>query len=235
MDYLLLLKLKKNEIRMMGERGYDITNEAPLLSYEAANVQVFIDYYKQVAHMNGISFVQALGNFYQRPDSYVGQDTGPLLTVWMDKEGNTISKGRVQALIDTLLSPDYAIIRKVLLVIATPLSSAAKGLLDQLATYRVEIFDFSDLSYVPIDNYLVPKHTLLTAEERTAFLKKLGSSSMPIISLYDPIARYYGALPGQIFKIERIDLSGTMTVTKSLFYRIVVDKPLAKNKVKKEK
>jgi len=220
---------------MMRERGYDITNEAPLLNYEAANVQAFIDYYKQAAHSLGISFVQALGNYYQRPVDYNGQDPGPLLTVWMEKEGNTISKGRIQALIDVLLSPDYSSIRKVVLIIATPLSSVAKGLLDQLATYRVEIFDFADLSYVPIDNYLVPKHTLLTPEERTAFLKKLGSSSMPIISLYDPIARYYGALPGQIFKIERVDLSGTMTVSKSLFYRIVVDKPLNKGKVKKEK
>ena len=233
MDFLL--KLKKNEIRMMGERGYDIAEVAPLLNYEAANVQVFIDYYKQVANMSGISFVQALGNYYQRPDNYDGEDSGPLLTVWMDKEGNTISKGRVQTLINVLLSADYSSIRKVVLVIATPLSSAAKGLLDQLATYRIEIFNFSDLSYIPIDNYLVPKHTLLTPAERTAFLKNLGSSSMPIISLYDPIARYYGALPGQIFKIDRVDLSGTMTVSKSLFYRIVVDKPLAKSRVKKEK
>lgn len=228
----LLLKVKKNQIRMLMARGYEVGDEANILDYDTAQ---FTQVFQQVAESSGMSLIEALSNYYPRPADYQGDNPGPILVFWIPKEGNTIGKEQIRGILEELLRPELVEIRKLMLIVNTNLSASAKQELDNLPAYRVEIFHYNDLSYNPLDNYLVPKHTLLSSQERAEFLKGKDINKLPLISLYDPIAKYYGAVPGQIFKIERIDLSGLMLITKSLFYRLVVDVPLAKGKVKEEK
>ena len=88
------------------------------------------------------------------------------------------------------------------------------------------MFPIQDLTFRPIDNYLVPKHVLLTSAERAETFKDQDLTKLPLISVSDPIARYYGAVPGQVFKIYRKDLTGSSLVSESIFYRVVINRPL---------
>ena len=67
---------------------------------------------------------------------------------------------------------------------------------------------------------LVPKHTILTPEEKSNLMKRyrLKSDQLPRIHKSDPIARYLGAVPGQVLKIIR----PSETAGRYISYRIVI-------------
>jgi DNA-directed RNA polymerase I, II, and III subunit RPABC1 len=74
---------------------------------------------------------------------------------------------------------------------------------------------------------LVPKHILLTQQERRELLLELNKKNnslklIPKIYDTDPISKYYGAKVGQIFKIMRESLFDDVIAKKSIFYRVVV-------------
>jgi DNA-directed RNA polymerase I, II, and III subunit RPABC1 len=75
-------------------------------------------------------------------------------------------------------------------------------------------------------HFLVPKHVLLSEDQKTQLVSHMKDknilSKFPKIFDTDPIARYFGAKPGQVFKIERDSLYDDTMVKKSEFYRYVV-------------
>jgi DNA-directed RNA polymerase I, II, and III subunit RPABC1 len=75
-------------------------------------------------------------------------------------------------------------------------------------------------------HFLVPKHTLLTEDEKTKLVSHMKDKNIlakfPKIFDTDPICRYFGAKPGQVFKIERDSLYDDTMVKKAEFYRYVV-------------
>jgi len=71
-----------------------------------------------------------------------------------------------------------------------------------------------------IDHNYVPKHYVLTEEEKIEFIKsyQITRDTLPKIKLYDAISRYYNMKVGDIVQITRKNiLSG-----EELFYRVVV-------------
>jgi DNA-directed RNA polymerase subunit H (RpoH/RPB5) len=66
----------------------------------------------------------------------------------------------------------------------------------------------------------------MSEEEQKEFLKdnkeKNFLQRLPKIFDTDPVARYYGAVPGQMFKIIRESLQDDLLVRYSEFYRYVV-------------
>ena len=77
----------------------------------------------------------------------------------------------------------------------------------QLDIYKnVEFFTVKQMTFNITKNYLVPKHILLTEEEKQEVFKKYKTTTLdtfPIISKNDPIARYYKMHPGNLCKIIR--------------------------------
>jgi len=71
-----------------------------------------------------------------------------------------------------------------------------------------------------LDHELVPKHILLTKEEKKALLKqlKIRPEQLPWIRASDPVAKLIGAKPGDIVKIIR----KSPTAGESIAYRFVV-------------
>ena len=65
-----------------------------------------------------------------------------------------------------------------------------------------------------------PKHELITDEEKKELLKiyRAKEIHLPKMLASDPIARYFGARKGQIFKITR----GSESSGDYIYYRIVV-------------
>lgn len=66
---------------------------------------------------------------------------------------------------------------------------------------------------------LVPKHTILSEEEKNQLLQKykILAQQLPKISATDPVVKLIGAKVGDILKIERASL----TAGESVYYRLV--------------
>ena len=72
-----------------------------------------------------------------------------------------------------------------------------------------------------MENYLVPRHSIMPEEEVEELLIKydIVRDKLPKILMMDPCAKALGAQPGQVIKIER----ESPTAGTSYYYRMVVE------------
>ena len=92
---------------------------------------------------------------------------------------------------------------------------------DILEYGNVEIFSKDEFMINIVDHIIIPKHTLLSEEEKKQFFEEyfVKPKDLPRILASDPISRYYYAKVGDVFRIER----PSMTAGFSIAYRIVVN------------
>lgn len=86
---------------------------------------------------------------------------------------------------------------------------------------NIEIFKKIELMMNLVDHMYIPKHILLTDEEKNIFYKEYNVSNeqMQKISIFDPVSRYYNAKKNDIFRIIRSsDITGT-----TFSYRLVIN------------
>jgi DNA-directed RNA polymerase subunit H len=72
-----------------------------------------------------------------------------------------------------------------------------------------------------MENYLVPRHSIMPEEEMDGLLEKYGivKAQLPKILMMDPCAKALGAKPGDVIVIER----ESPTAGLSVYYRLVVE------------
>lgn len=93
-----------------------------------------------------------------------------------------------------------------ILVTHVGITPAALKIIPAVATEtRIECFLEQDLLVNITHHELVPKHVLLSREEKNKLLERyrLKDTQLPRIQLNDPIARYLGLKRGQVVKIIR--------------------------------
>ena len=99
------------------------------------------------------------------------------------------------------------------------ISSQAKEKIQEINNeLQIEIFTLGDLVVNITEHELVPKHLLLSPEDKELLLKryKIKEHQLPKILLNDPVARYLGLKRGDVVKIIRV----SETAGKYITYRI---------------
>jgi len=84
--------------------------------------------------------------------------------------------------------------------------------------YFITVFKIEDLMFNILNHILVPKHRILSDEEKEEFYKKYKiakDSQLPEISRFDPVAKVIGLRPGQLCEILR----NSKTAIESYYYR----------------
>ncbi|CRK30701.1 hypothetical protein BN1723_018430, partial [Verticillium longisporum] len=92
------------------------------------------------------------------------------------------------------------------MVTSSPLTSAGRKQLLSLESFaRIECFLEEDLLVNITHHELVPKHILLSTDEKAVLLKRyrLKETQLPRIKREDPVARYLGLKRGNVVKIIR--------------------------------
>ena len=108
---------------------------------------------------------------------------------------------------------------RAIFVLQQDLSPHAKNVLAQ-DSRKIECFKESELLVNITKHVLVPKHFLLTQEEKEELLKryKLKETQLPCLQRADPVAKYFGLDRGDVVKIVR----NSETAGKYVTYRLVI-------------
>ncbi|KAI8617359.1 DNA-directed RNA polymerases I, II, and III subunit RPABC1 [Chytriomyces sp. MP71] len=97
-------------------------------------------------------------------------------------------------------------IMKAILIYREKLTpSSHKVIMEMAPKYDISLFKEAELMVNITHHSLVPKHVLLSKEEKATLLARyrLKDSQLPRIMQSDPVARYYGLKRSQVVKITR--------------------------------
>ncbi|KAA8517229.1 hypothetical protein F0562_017519 [Nyssa sinensis] len=115
--------------------------------------------------------------------------------------GQNVVKVNVIRIIATQIINKDSLSRLILIVQNQITNQALKAV--DLFSFKVEIFQITELLVNITKHVLKPKHRVLTNEEKQKLLKKysLEEKQLPRMLLKDAIARYYGLEKGQVVKV----------------------------------
>jgi len=128
-------------------------------------------------------------------------DCGP---VWVEfLSDKQFGVAQIRTFAKYIISNNY---KTGIMVTHVPLSPAArKSLASVESLAKIECFLEDDLLVNITHHELVPKHVVLSRDEKAALLKRyrLKETQLPRILQKDPVARYLGLRRGQVVKIIR--------------------------------
>jgi DNA-directed RNA polymerase I, II, and III subunit RPABC1 len=168
------------------------------------------------------------GYLIEDPEGFVSSTDEEFLTYKIDDEKSKIfvffpkisSKVGVFTIRQYIKEMQDNEVEQSIVVVKDAITAFAKQVFIEAKPLIIECFKENELLIDKLNHVLVPKHEILSEEEKKELLKiyKGRESHLPKILSSDPIARYFGAKKGQIFKITR----GSETSGDYIYYRVVV-------------
>jgi len=191
---------------MVYDRGYELAEEEVKISFETFKDR-FGDY-------NDGSIDRKKMHFSARPsqemiDKYstpgAAADKKPEVgTIWVEFLADTnVGIKQMRTFAQTLSEQRH---HTGILVTNVSITPAAMKIIPAVSNEcRIECFMEQDLLVNITHHELVPKHVLLSKEERARLLDRyrLKDTQLPRIQVADPVARYLGLRRGQVVKIIR--------------------------------
>lgn len=128
-------------------------------------------------------------------------DCGPIYVEFI--AADTLGVQQIRGFTKHVMSNGYS---NGIMVTRTQLSSSARKVIASIESIvKVESFMEIDLLVNITHHDLVPRHVILSRDEKLALLKRyrVKETQLPRMLQRDPIARYYGLKRGQVVKIIR--------------------------------
>ncbi|TVY24894.1 DNA-directed RNA polymerases I,II,and III subunit [Lachnellula hyalina] len=128
-------------------------------------------------------------------------DVGPIKVKF--EEGDSIGIKNMRKFAQELTQESF---HTGIMITSVNITPAALKIIPAVASEtRIETFLEADLLVNITHHELVPKHVLLSKEEKSALLQRyrLKETQLPRIQVGDPVARYLGLRRGQVVKIIR--------------------------------
>ncbi len=141
--------------------------------------------------------------------------------------GNKINDKNVKNIVDELYFTEFILDKNDCLLIVSnedpndTLVSYLKDIWEQEHIFIV-IISLQRLQFNILEHTLVPKHTILSDEEKNVIFKKyniMDDNQLPELSRFDPVASILCMRPGQVCKILR----SSKTAITSNYYRICMN------------
>nr|QBK93508.1 MAG: DNA-directed RNA polymerase subunit 5 [Pithovirus LCPAC404] len=223
---LILYKVKYYQIRMMRNQNYDTDFEDGLTFFKSFGEDgMFAEFSK---HYDNEMEERKLNSFYESINmSY--RSKSPTADVekrcyYIPKSNSKTGNVTVSQLENMLKINTH---RKMIIIISeTKIGSDSLRWMNTKAEtgYRFLTFLFKELMFDIFENYLVPRHILLSRASRKKFLKDTGINieQLSRIKEQDPAIKRLDGRPGAIVKIVRKSHSTDALVKRSIFYRLVV-------------
>ncbi|KAI5463467.1 RNA polymerase [Mariannaea sp. PMI_226] len=192
---------------MIADREYELAEE---------EVKISLDRFRDQYCMPDGSINRAKLQFSARPSpSMIKKSTPPATDanpdpapdcgpIWVEfLNDKAFGVGQIRQFAKYTIENQY---KTGIMVTHVPLSPAARKTLISVENLaKIECFLEDDLLVNITHHELVPKHVLLSREEKTALLKRyrLKETQLPRILQKDPVARYLGLKRGNVVKIIR--------------------------------
>ncbi len=199
-DKSRLYKVWKTINEMMEDRGYDRNPDSNM------NRDEFIQKLSQQLKMNGI---------FSKTDQDNPEASRRTYFEYISEQ--KLNARTIDKFVEMMRSIPK--IDSGILIIAGKLTQLAKQRIDEInPIIRVEIFTEGELVVNITKHELVPKHILLSPQEKSELLKRynIKQSQLPKIFVTDPVAKYHGLTRGDVVKIIRV----SETAGKYITYRI---------------
>jgi len=140
-----------------------------------------------------------------------------------DKIDQTVASETIKK-IEKLYSSDREKVNRAIFILKNKnvLTPSAKKILTQdIATSEakhnitIDIFLIQELIINITEHKFVPKHIVLSEDDKNEFLSKtrIKPNQLPKIQLIDPVCKYLGVSKGDIIKIQRLNTDGTVYIS----------------------
>ncbi|KAL5722114.1 hypothetical protein ACHQM5_005673 [Ranunculus cassubicifolius] len=195
-----LFRVRRTVIQMLGDRGY-------LVDEKETTRDVFITKYTEQKCLKR----ELLAELFSKKDN-----SDQIYVFYPDEQ--KVGVKTLKAYMTRMQSENVS---KAVVVVQKSVTPFAKNsLMEVRAKFDLEVFEEEELLVNITQHCLVPKHEVLTPEQKKMLLDQhsLKDTQLPRMLKKDPIARYYGLKNGQIVKITR----DSETAGKYVTYRIVV-------------
>lgn len=151
--------------------------------------------------------------------SVENESTGKLTLVYFIYD-QKVSVKRIKT-IKTMIDENPGKYHCLILVYKNTITSFARQFITtDVNSLFVQSFSETDLSFNITKHVLVPKHEVLNPDEKKQVIRqyRVTSKHFPLMLVSDPVARYYGLLPGAMVRITR----PSPTAGTHVLYRVVV-------------
>ncbi|KAJ0384115.1 hypothetical protein COL922a_009093 [Colletotrichum nupharicola] len=206
-DVTRLWRAWRTAHEMAADRGYELAEEELTISLDRFKMEYTSgdgSVNRGKLQFSANPSADMIRKFTPPPTSQNPNPTPECGTLWVEfLADTTFGIKEIKKFIHHLISNKYS---SGIMVTHVPLSPAARKMLVTIESFaKVECFLEEDLLVNITKHELVPRHILLSREEKIALLKRyrLKETQLPRILQKDPVAKYLGLKRGQVVKIIR--------------------------------